>query len=393
MASEFKLHKVNVRSPYYINVENASDQTQDDIDPTPTEPLPETFSMECGDTVSIGTTVGKKIYEINVSGKQLGDYTINFSGLQKPIRYRLGPKGNLGSFQTSAGLNLYEPEWLAETGETVSLSNFVTNPNGVSDSVSYTYTQSDIDTYGNTLVLEIVHPLISTAYSFSSTCPAIVGQDDIDSSGIESFENGVIIVTKTVHSRGTGGSNPRFAGSQLGSQFVIGTERYIYSDASLNVSPTYPDSPLFKNTSLNQDAFNDVTNNYVGSDKIYTQLGADGKHEQILTFNVKDGGRTSNTTYTISRHPVYNDGQGNWKFKTWRDGEEKIQAVKININTEYNRCDRDATSQIRGAVRFKCSNTQPITSAIADYDLLCKLGLTVVDKTDVNSPYPIIQDA
>lgn len=161
-----KLKKINVRSPYYITVDDLRD-----ADVAPTEPVDREFETSCGDTVSVGVDVGVRKYNISLTGKQLGDYTVTFSNIKIPIKYRIGYADNMPSYST-AGLDNYADQWLEATGESPTLTDSSGNINGVSAIATYTSTQSDIDTYGETIRLEILQPIVTENYSFVSSCPA-----------------------------------------------------------------------------------------------------------------------------------------------------------------------------------------------------------------------------
>lgn len=355
MAEERIIKKINVRSPYYVNVVNRSDETQDEIDPTPTEPLVNNFTHECGDTVSIGATSSRNIYKISLTNRGTGTFTINFSNLKVPIKYRFGMEGSLPSFQTSNGLNLYEPTWLAETGETVSLSDFIANPNGVSQAITYDVTQADLDS-GNKLVLEIFHPVTSAGYSFASVCQDVQAADDVDQLSVPS----VLIVTVIRRTSGSGSSGVTFGEKSVGNA----TKRFIFSDASLAITPTYPDTSFFKNSSLPiSETWNSITNQYVGTPH-YTDVGENT--DNGVAFQIGNhsgsGDRHWDVDYIISRHPVYQDAQNNWKFKTWRDFNEPVQAFKYNLRTR-NMCNPNYIAELRARIDIAVTETSPITSA------------------------------
>lgn len=381
MAEEFNLKKINVRSPYYINVVNRSSETQDEIDPTPTEPLVNNFTHECGNTVSIGATSDRNIYSINISNRTAGEFTINFSNLKVPIKYRFGIEGSLPAFQTSNGINLYEPQWLSETGETVSLSNFITNPNGVSQTITYDVTQADLDS-GNNLILEIFHPVTSAGYSFSSVCQDVQQEESFDSLDVDS----VIIVTVINRSQG-----PSSSGPSLGFRtFSNTTGRYIFSAQDYSVTPTHPDAQFFREGDTDDyETWNSISNTWAGA------LGSnDGSN--IMFKGSWTGSPLGHwdIEYIISRHPIYQDAQNNWKFKTWADGEEKIQAIKTFVSTR-SRCAYNDTAYEKHDIEITMSNTSPITAATYrpyEYASFQTCGSTTFRYEYTGSPR-IIQDA
>lgn len=381
MAEEFKLNKINIRSPYYINVVNKSDQTQDEIDPTPTEPLVNNFTHECGNTVSIGSTSSRNIYSINIANRTAGTFTINFSNLKVPIKYRFGMEGSLPAFQTSSGVNLYEPQWLSETGETVSLSNFITNPNGVSQAITYDVTQADLDS-GNNLILEIFHPVTSAGYSFSSVCQDTQAEESFDSLDVDS----VIIVTVIKRSGAFGAAGQTFGGNF----FSNTTGRYVFAAQDLSITPTHPDAQFFREGDTDDyETWNSISNTYEGSlssnDGVNLRFNGAWQASPLADWDID---------YIISRHPIYQDAQNNWKFKTWADGEEKVQAIKITVDTT-SRCAYNDSAYERYNLDIEMSNTAPITRATFDpYSNAsfqsCGSGLFTYELT--GSPV-IIQDA
>jgi len=398
MAEERIIKKINVRSPYYVNVVNRSDETQDEIDPTPTEPLVNNFTHECGDTVSIGATSDRNIYKISLTNRGTGTFTINFSNLKVPIKYRFGIEGSLPSFQTSNGINLYEPIWLSETGETVSLSDAIANPNGVSQAITYDVTQSDLDS-GNKLVLEIFHPVTSAGYSFASVCQDIQAADDIDQVSVPS----VLIATVIARETGYGYSGITVGGKSITTSFIPSqmTKRYIFSDASLAVTPTNPNSSFFKDASLPRgtgNTWNDMTNEYVGA-PLLSSLVSDTSAQGINIFVPSLKGSFGNewdVDIIISRHAVYQDAQNNWKFKTWADLDlnNTVQAVKVNLNTS-GYCSSWTDTQLQLNVELKVTNDTPLESATIRpiSKVRCFQSTSTHSTRILDGSYPIIQDA
>ena len=388
MAENFELNKINIRSPYYVNVVNRSDETQDDIDPTPTEPLSNTFTHECGDTVSIGATSDRNVYNISLANRGTGTFTINFSNLKVPIKYRFGMAGSLPSFQTSNGLNIYEPAWLAETGETVSLSDFIANPNGVSQAITYDVTQADLDS-GNNLVLEIFHPVTSAGYSFASVCQDPQAADDVDQISVPS----VIIVTVIRRSLGTGSSSGvKFAEKQLG----VATKRLIFSDASLAITPTHQNDSLFKASGLPTQKWNEITNQYVGTPQFTSVLGSPTTNGAYLSLpGFKGGFQHWDIDYIVSRHPVYQDDQNNWKFRTWRDFQLPTQAIKVNVKTR-GYCNPSHLTDYNAYIDVEVGESAPITRAVfrTQSTVRCHSGGVTYNTLQLGgNSLPIIQDA
>lgn len=186
MASEEELRKINVRSPYFVNVTKPvsdggveSDDTGGGEEPfeEPTEPVVETTTISCGDTRNIGFGIGIHRYEFSTLGKQIGDYDINFSGIKMPFYAKVGIKGNMPSEYTfMVGHSSFDGNWLDAVGTPVPSSTTISShPDGNDQTITYTSTQSDIDTYGETVLLETFHPVINIEnIQFVLDCPNAV---------------------------------------------------------------------------------------------------------------------------------------------------------------------------------------------------------------------------
>lgn len=253
-----RLKKINVRSPYYITVDNVQEATVD-----PTEPVNQEATLTCGSTIQVGVDVGTKIFKIDTTGRELGDYTITFAGIKTPIKFRIGHASNMPSF-TTAGLDTYAAQWNTATGESPTLSDFGANPNGVSSTTTYTSIQSDIDTYGEEIQLEIFQPIITEDYSFSLSCPDFAADETPVSAGK------VVIVSLINNRRSATGhqwSNIVLNGvnlTEFTNVFTNQTQRYVLSDASPAIEPeddnTYnPTTPtevrITGNNFFNQNQF------------------------------------------------------------------------------------------------------------------------------------------
>ncbi len=269
------LIKINVRSPYYITVEKPVSQggegEEPDVDVT--EPVNQEFTLTCGSTKQIGVDVGTKIFKISTTGKQLGDYSISFSDIKTPIKYRIGHSANMPSFAT-AGLDIYAAEWTSATGESPTLTSTTYDANGVvgtTATTTYTSTQSDIDLYGEEIQLEIQQPIITEDYEFSLSCP----DNALDVTPVSA---GKVVIISLINNR----RNPlghQWGNIVLNGQylteftniFVNQTQRYVLSDASPAIEPEddstfQPTSPLETrvtgNNFFNSEQFGRELNNF-----------------------------------------------------------------------------------------------------------------------------------
>jgi hypothetical protein len=150
------IRKINVRSPYYITVE---DEFEPDVpippDPEPpTEPVVNVLDLACGDSINYAAAVGVKKIRISTANRQYGDYTVTFSNITIPIKYRIYNEGTATGAYTTKGLSQYADEWLQETGEVLS-GTAGTTP----ISATLTHTTNSGNNNGEDLILEILAPM------------------------------------------------------------------------------------------------------------------------------------------------------------------------------------------------------------------------------------------
>lgn len=150
------IRKINVRSPYYITVE---DEFEPDVpippDPEPpTEPVVSTTDLACGNSINYAAAVGVKKIRISTANRQYGDYTVTFSNITIPIKYRIYNEGTATGSYTTKGLSQYADEWLENTGEVLS-GTAGTTP----ISASLTHTTNSGNNNGENLILEILAPM------------------------------------------------------------------------------------------------------------------------------------------------------------------------------------------------------------------------------------------
>lgn len=202
MASEEDLRKINVRSPFFVSVTKPVSQGGEEPDDTgggeepfeePTEPVVPVTSLSCGDTRQLGVVTGVHRYEVSTEGKQIGNYDINFSSITVPFYAKVGIKGNMpASYTFMAGWINSDSTWLNAVGTpTPSSTTIASHPNGNTQTLTYTSTQSDVDTYGETVLVELFFPIINlSAMQFAVGCPA-----DVVSVAEDSGQNTVMIMT------------------------------------------------------------------------------------------------------------------------------------------------------------------------------------------------------
>ncbi|MAO21129.1 MAG: hypothetical protein CMJ25_10300 [Phycisphaerae bacterium] len=167
------IRKINVRSPYYITVE---DEFEPDVpippDPDPpTEPVVSTIDLACGNSINYAAAVGVKKIRISTANRQYGDYTVTFSNITIPIKYRIYNEGNATGSYTTKGLSQYADEWLENTGEVLS-GTAGTAP----ISATLTHTTNSGNNNGENLILEILAPMpiIGTVVEITSCASEVV---------------------------------------------------------------------------------------------------------------------------------------------------------------------------------------------------------------------------
>lgn len=295
-----KLKKINVRSPYYISVAKPVSEggEGDEPDVVPTEPLTRSFDTTCGATVSVGTDVGIVKYTLSSVNKQLGDYSVTFSNIKVPIKYRIGHADNMPSYST-AGLDTYDSAWNTATGESPTLSSASANPNGVSATATYTSTQSDIDTYGSIITLEILQPLVVEGYSFVSSCPADVPEQEPTVTGFAT------VLTVSNSSRDGAFGTLKVNNITLGSTPTnrLDVTRYIFSD----ISPQLVPQPSTGNMFFIKDGANTFIGNTSGYDVSVSYLPENtlSRGDNIVTYEaVAAINPDDQVRLTVTRHPV-----------------------------------------------------------------------------------------
>lgn len=365
--SVIKLKKINVRSPYYISVEKPVSEggEGDDPDVVPTEPLTRSFDTTCGATVSVGTDVGVVKYNLSSDNKQLGDYSITFSNIKVPIKYRIGHANNMPSYST-AGLDTYATIWNTATGESPTLSSASANPNGVSATATYTSTQSDIDTYGSIITLEIQQPIIvDEGYSFTSSCPANLPEQEPTVTGFVSVLT-VTALTLGSSEFGTLRVNNVLMESGEGEGEAV---RYIFSD----ISPDLVPKPSTGNDFFIRDAANTFIGNVSGIDVSVAYINENtlSRGKNIITYEPSGLFVKDQIRFQLTRHPVI-DINGT-SYILGNADEEDLQYFDHFLNTrgyvnkmtlEFNGGNTDEFSNASYSYETRYTDTDVIRSPI-----------------------------
>lgn len=246
MAYDGTFKKINVRSPYFITVAKAPSQveqgdidteTGEEPDTTPTEPVVKTVDLACGNP-RLDPNIAETIkYNISLAGRLVGGtYSILFSDIRVPFKYKLGHAANTGVTFTEVGIDEFSDEWTAVGG---TASNLTTTTgsypyDAISETATYTSTQQDIDDYGETIQLEVRRPL-STALRFTLQCPELVSDTAPSTSGFVTMIS--LIVKQSTTSQTT---SIKLNGKSLGAGSTKDqpneANRYYFSDATLTTT-------------------------------------------------------------------------------------------------------------------------------------------------------------
>lgn len=196
------IKKINVRSPYYVNVGNAYEipVVDDDIvvpdpDPVdeiippdpdpPTEPSVPIYDIGCGINYSMGGAVGVHKFRHKMKGRQFGEFTYTVDEVKVPMKMRIYNEGAAPSDFYTVGRDEYASLWFDATGE--SPTTLTPKSNGeypvISKSLTYDYTQVDADTYGTNLIIELQLPLRSLGFKHTLSCQDMVGIESPAASG------------------------------------------------------------------------------------------------------------------------------------------------------------------------------------------------------------------
>lgn len=161
------IKKLNVRSPYYIEVVNeylgvVPVDPDPDPDPAPEIPTLSTETLECSQSFIFGGLVGIKKFSLDTTDKQLGTYNFTIANAKVPIKYRVYTEGDTAPAYTTIGLDNWTNEWLAATGDNASsLSPESSNPNGVTSNFIYT-TDAATSAISKNIIIELFAPIATS---------------------------------------------------------------------------------------------------------------------------------------------------------------------------------------------------------------------------------------
>jgi len=382
------IKKLNVRSPFFIEVVDEYlglipevDADPDDPDPEPdpqpdpiTEPVTTTDEIQCSNIIHFGRTVGTKKFKLDTTGRALGAYTFTIDKIKTPIKYRVYTEGETAGAYSTEGLDAYSQAWLEETGEDASsLSSSGTYPDGVSKTFSYTTTSTTV-AISKIIIVELLIPIITQGnMSLASTsCQALTPSisplttNFVTVLTIESVET---IKLKTSWTRG----NPVFGSPSdvtitlNGTSYELphntngnyGTLRVVFSDATPLLAPT-----------TNQWIYNPATRTALNSSDNHWSLNEGSQRISVVHVNqsaINEGentliistpfGVTWNGFVNLRSHPVIQEG-GNNVIRTLYDGGDSFNQSYYSGNSNHYLWE----SEMEHTVTFIGGNTKNIKS-------------------------------
>jgi len=300
------IKKINVRSPYYIEVVGKDPEVPEV--PDITEPIVPVYDMDCGIEYSLGSASGIYKYRINMAGREFGSFVMNIIDIKVPMRMRIYNEGATAGAWTTRGRDSYAAAWLEATGEddselTSRQGAFNTYPT-ITQNLTYTYSQSESDTYGDYLILELLMPLQVANPSVSSVCqpqasiaaPTVTGYVHVLT--IEHRANApasgyTISVNGTVYNMP---ANNRDAGGGI---------RLIYDNTTPLIAPQSNDNPYPRTGNLYSYSF--LEWDYTQMDLIHLPYSSFNVNSQDINVTHQSESRLS-LSFRLARRPVADIG-------------------------------------------------------------------------------------
>lgn len=169
--------KINVRSPFFVEVVDEYLGLQPDVTPEPdpdpiTEPIIPSQWFQCNGILYFGSIVGIKRFTHSTTSRELGEFSYKILDIKMPIKVRVYTEGDTVPAYTTVGLDTYASQWLEATGEdATNLSAAASYPDGITHTFSYTTTAAT-DAISKNIVIDILAPIptISNMALWSTAC-------------------------------------------------------------------------------------------------------------------------------------------------------------------------------------------------------------------------------
>lgn len=205
------VRKLNVRSPYFVEVVDEYLGGAIPPDPEPDPEIPDVTAglLPCSSIFYFGNIVGITRFKLDTTDKDIGLYDFTISNAKVPVKYRAYIEGDttLPAY-TTIGLDVYAEEWLRVTGDNASsLSAEASNLDGVTQSFNFTTSATDVS---KNIIIEIFAPIPTTnnmsiqsdSCQPSSTAPSATDFVTVISVSVHSvynmFVNGATVPTSDI---------------------------------------------------------------------------------------------------------------------------------------------------------------------------------------------------
>lgn len=251
MADETKLHKMNVRSPFYVIVKDEGkptsigeadpdDQTDDDQPDTPdeyVEPDAQTEIVQCGDVINIGTDVGTRTFKLDTQDTT-GDFTLDYR-VNRPIRITATSGSTTNQFNSNRFIGdiggILQTNQLALVAAGVNVSELDLS----SGEATGTYTFTKTDNGDDYISYKVEAPLVTDDYTLTFNCPTVSLDTTLSNPGDRSITQTVfgLLTTKTSRT-----NNPTLLvnGTIVANRMTPGAT-YIFDDNDLG-QPLHPNT-------------------------------------------------------------------------------------------------------------------------------------------------------
>ena len=294
------IKKINVRSPFYIEVKKDPDDAPVEVVPTDL-----TTAISCGQTVVVGEDVGIRKYTINQDART-GDHTLNISNVTAPVKFS-GTWDGTTVTTKYIGQEAYRQEML-DAGILAADLDLTDSTDPISDTLVV-----DKTTATPALIeFKAESPIIHQGYEFDLACPDAIA--DV----VPTTSNSVVIFSAyneyqgmdcTVTMNGTTLSTP--SGGYVGANFNKTVYvRHVFSDYTPSLEPDSSYNRVFFRGSFAQDT------GFKGFDQTHNTVNpvqVTYHPETVLNGGVNvliiEGGNSysGNIKFKVSKHPVYYD--------------------------------------------------------------------------------------
>lgn len=308
------IRKLNVRSPFFIEVVDEYLGLEPDVTPEPepdpiTEPIIPSQAIECSGILYFGSIVGVKRFTHPTTSRELGEFNYKILDIKMPIKVRVYTEGGTVPAYTTVGLDTYASQWLVATGEdATNLSSAASYPDGITHTFSYTTTPTT-DAISKNIVIDILAPIptVNNMALWSTACQDFEVAVQPTSSG---FVSVLTVESRGIFKGATGqtGSINDVSITLNGTPYALPNNQFssgvrlILDDVTPDYTVLTNDSPYSSNT----HADNEWSYDFGGLRTLVPQ--------EVISTNVNSGTNTlvitanENVTFAfrvnIAQHPI-----------------------------------------------------------------------------------------